>query len=156
MRYIFIFICLFLCTILYSQISSNYILQFEYDTSGNQIKREFKNNTAMAVGKIAAFGATYIPTDDQLEYVKKMSDKYGVSYENVQWRKGGIYQVVQPLWTRNRQHREVVWGNTVVTFDDTDKNVFGHEFGHIIQFSTQGWATFQGKGIFEQLHNNGN
>jgi len=153
MRCIFIFICLFLCTILYSQISSNDILQFEYDTSGNQIKREFKNNTAMAVGKIVAFGATYIPTDDQLEYVKKMSNKYSVSYENVQWRKGGIYQGIQSLLD---YRREVTWGNTVVTFGDTDKNIFGHEFGHIIQFSTQGWAAFQGKGIFEQLHNNGN
>lgn len=24
-------------------------------------------------------------------------------------------------------------------------------FGHIIQFNTQGWATFQGRGILEQL-----
>lgn len=94
-----------------------------------------------------------IPTDDQLEYVKKMSDKYGVSYENVQWRKGGIYQGIQSLLD---YRREVTWGNTVVTFGDTDKNIFGHEFSHIIQFSTQGWAAFQGKGIFEQLHNNGN
>lgn len=108
------------------------------------------SSTAMAVGKIAAFGATYIPTDDQLEYVKKMSDKYGVSYENVQWRKGGIYQGIQSLLD---YRREVTWGNTVATFRGTSPDVFGHEFGHIIQFNTQGWATFQGKGIYEQFLN---
>lgn len=64
--------------------------------------------------------------------------------------KGLIYQGIQSLLDYKR---EVTWGNTVATFGDTDKNVFGHEFGHIIQFNTQGWATFQGRGIYEQIIN---
>ena len=65
-----------------------------------------------------------------------------------QWRKGGIYQGIQSLLDYKR---EVTWGNTVATFRDTLPKTFGHEFGHIIQFNTQGWAAFQGRGIFEQL-----
>src|SRR5690606_21858910 len=52
MRYIFVFICLLFCNILFSQMVSNNNLQFEYDSSGNQIKREFKNNTIIIEGDL--------------------------------------------------------------------------------------------------------
>ena len=99
------------------------------------------------------FGATYKPTDEQLKYVKKMSEKYGVDYKNVKWRKGGLYQLLQPLWSGGF-NREVVWGNNVATFSNTDANTLGHEFGHIIQVRQQGWSNFQAKGIWEQIYVN--
>lgn len=108
------------------------------------------NGAGQAVFMIGVFGSTYKPTDEQLKYVKELSKKHKVSYENVKWRKGGLYQVLQPLWSQGYR-REVVWGNNVVTFKSTDPHTFGHEFGHIIQVVQQGWANFQGKGIWEQL-----
>ena len=79
-----------------------------------------------------------------------MSEKYGVDYKNVKWRKGGLYQLLQPLWSGGF-NREVVWGNNVATFSNTDANTFGHEFGHIIQVRQQGWSNFQARGIWEQV-----
>ena len=40
-----------------------------------------------------------------------------------------------------------------MSFKSSDSNVFGHEFGHIIQSVQQGWASFQGRGIYEQILN---
>src|SRR5690606_14803303 len=100
---------------------------------------------------ISTFGHTYKPSEEQLSYVTAMSEKYGVDYNGVAWRKGGLYQILQPLWTRGGQNREVTWGNSVVTFKNTNPEVYGHEFGHIIQVHQQGWAVFQGMGIYEQI-----
>ena len=108
------------------------------------------NGAGQAVFMVGVFGSTYKPTDEQLEYVKKMSEKYGVDYKNVKWRKGGLYQLLQPLWSRG-SNREVVWGNNVATFSNTDANTLGHEFGHIIQVRQQGWSNFQARGIWEQV-----
>lgn len=77
-----------------------------------------------------------------------MSERYGIDYEGVAWRKGGLYQGFQSLINNKR---EVVWRNSVATFGDTNSDIYGHEFGHIIQAHQQGWATFQGTGIMEQL-----
>ena len=111
------------------------------------------NGAGQAVFMVGVFGATYKPTDEQLKYVKKMSEKYGVDYKNVKWRKGGLYQLLQPLWSGGF-NREVVWGNNVATFSNTDANTLGHEFGHIIQVRQQGWSNFQAKGIWEQIYVN--
>jgi hypothetical protein len=98
---------------------------------------------------IAAFGTTYKPTDEQLEYVKKMAEASGVSYKDIAWRKGGIYQGVMSLL---KNPREVTWGRNIVTFgNDTKPDAFGHEFGHYIQVMQQSWGTMQMKGIWEQL-----
>lgn len=105
-----------------------------------------------SVGMIALFGATYKPSDEQLQFVKLMSEKYGVSYKDVAYRKGGAYQGVWNLITDGNGGREVVWGRTMVTFEGTTPGTFGHEFGHIIQaMKLVGWADFQATGIFEQL-----
>ncbi len=77
-----------------------------------------------------------------------MAKAHNLSTDDVAWRKGGAYQGVMSLL---KNKREVTWGNNVATFSDTKASVFGHEFGHIIQVSKQGWAIFQGKGIYEQL-----
>jgi len=98
---------------------------------------------------IGIFGATYIPSDEKLEFVKMMSDATGVSYKDVAYRKGGLYQVVQ---TAFKYEREVVWGRNIATFDSTDAETFAHEFAHIIQgFKLYGWGAFQGRAIWEQL-----
>ena len=119
------------------------------------------NGAGQAVFMVGVFGATYKPTDEQLKYVKKMSEIYGVDYKNVKWRKGGLYQVLQPHFAKlfssdpkkstDYYTREVVWGNNVATFSNTDANTFGHEFGHIIQVRQQGWSNFQARGIWEQV-----
>lgn len=59
----------------------------------------------------------------------------------------GEYYLYQGIQSLLDYKREVTWGNTVATFRDTLPKTFGHEFGHIIQFNTQGWAAFQGRGI---------
>ena len=45
--------------------------------------------------------------------------------------------------------REVTWGNSVATFNNTNSDTFGHEYGHIIQVREQGWARFQARGNYE-------
>ncbi|SSZ47244.1 RHS repeat domain-containing protein [Bergeyella zoohelcum] len=118
------------------------------------VKAGFKNGmyngAAQSAFMIGTFGATYKLSEKRLEYVKKMSKKYNVDYSNVKWRKGGLYQVLQPLWS-NGNKRDVVWGNNVVNFNNSEQNVLGHEFGHIIQGRNQGWSNFQARGIWEQL-----
>jgi RHS repeat-associated protein len=106
-----------------------------------------------SVAMIGLFGATYKPSDQQLKYVKLMSQKYGVSYKDVAYRRGGAYQGVWNLITGGKGGREVVWGRNVVTFGEkTTSGTMGHEFGHIIQaMKLDGWASFQMKGIYEQL-----
>src|SRR5690606_31647214 len=69
---------------------------------------------------ISTFGHTYKPSEEQLSYVTAMSEKYGVDYNGVAWRKGGLYQILQPLWTRGGQNREGTWGNSVVTLKNTN------------------------------------
>ncbi|QTE23347.1 hypothetical protein [Polaribacter cellanae] len=103
---------------------------------------------AQSIAMIAAFGATYKPSAKKLEYVNRMAKATGISAKSVNWRKGGIYQGIMSLLDNKR---EVTWGNNVATFNKTDADVFGHEFGHIIQVRDQGWAIFQAKGIYEQL-----
>jgi hypothetical protein len=135
-------------------ISGGFSALFRGDNVWQGIKGGFENGAYNGAGQaafmIGAFGATYKPTDDQLKYVKKISKERGVSYEGVKWRKGGVYQVLQPLWSGG-QKREVTWGSNVATFGDTDSDTFGHEFGHIVQTQTQGWANMQARGIWEQL-----
>lgn len=82
-----------------------------------------------------------------------MSKNSGVSYEDVIYRKGGLYQGVSSLISgkNNDYRREVTWGNSINTFNGTTTETFGHEFGHIIQYNRQGWGQFQGRGIYEQL-----
>ncbi|WP_340198634.1 RHS repeat-associated core domain-containing protein [Ascidiimonas sp. W6] len=106
-----------------------------------------------SIGMIGLFGATYKPSDQQLKYVKLMSAKYGVSYKDVAYRKGGAYQGVWNLLTKGQGGREVVWGRSIVTFGNkTTAGTMGHEFGHIIQsMKLVGWADFQATGIFEQF-----
>lgn len=100
---------------------------------------------------IATFGATFIPDPEKLKKVNEISSKTGYSTQGIRWRKGGLYQVLQPLWTRGGSNRPVTWGNNVAVFSDTNANTYGHEFGHIIQVRTQGWSTMQGHGIWEQI-----
>lgn len=119
---------------------------------------------------ITVFGATYQPSAEKLEQVKKMSAQTNTPYEKVNWRSGGLYQLVQPYAAKyigglfnpanfnypvGDFRREVTWGNSVSTFGNngslTSAATFGHEFGHIIQVCIQGWAAFQGRGIYEQL-----
>lgn len=77
MRCIFIYISLIFCTILYSQISSNYILQFEYDSSGNQIKREFKNNLDCDLANEKAFNIILEERnyDKALKFIQNCQDQ---------------------------------------------------------------------------------
>lgn len=96
------------------------------------------------------FGATFIPDPEKLTKVKKMSALRGVSSEGIRWRKGGLYQVLQPLWSGGSK-REVTWGNNVAVFNNTNADTYGHEFGHIIQVRAQGWSVMQGRGIWEQI-----
>lgn len=117
------------------------------------VKAGFKNGmyngAAQSAFMIGTFGATYKPSEKQLEYVKKMSKKYNVDYSNVKWRTGGFYNLLIP-------DAAVVWGNNVVTTSKQDASrLLGHEFGHIIQVSRQGWANFQARGIWEQLYVSG-
>lgn len=109
---------------------------------------------SQSIGLIATFGATYKPTQKKLKYADQMAKAKGFSTDNVAWRKSGIYQVLQPLWTSGHSHRAVTWGLNVATFGNTSAGTFGHEFGHIIQVYNQGWAQFQGKGTYEQLFMN--
>jgi len=97
---------------------------------------------------VAVFGATYKPTVQQLKYADKMANAFGLSTDNVSWRRGGIYQGIMSLMNNKR---DVTWGNNVATYGSTSSKTFGHEFGHIIQINKQGWARFQAIGIFEQL-----
>ena len=99
---------------------------------------------------ISTFGHTYKPSEEQLSYVKAMSEKYGVDYNSIAYRKGGLYQLVQ---SAIKNEREVVWGRNIVTFGKkTTPETMGHEFGHIIQaMKLYGWSVFQRRGIFEQL-----
>jgi len=130
---------------------------------GSNIGKGIKNGmingaiggASQTIGLIATFGATYNPSDDQLKYANNMASAFGLSTSDVAWRKGGLYQVLQPLWSQGYK-REVTWGNTVATFRDTDSETFGHEYGHIIQNHMQGWGNFQGRGLFEQLFFRGN
>ncbi|WP_392438118.1 hypothetical protein ACF3N7_10130 (plasmid) [Cruoricaptor ignavus] len=94
---------------------------------------------------IGTFGATYKPTDEQMKYVKKMSEKYKVLSDGVKWRTGGVYNLLIP-------NAAVTWGNNVSTTNKYDSaDLLGHEFGHIIQVQQQGWANFQARGIWEQI-----
>lgn len=129
------------------------------------------NGAAQSSFMIMTFGATYKPSDEQLQYVKEISRGSGVGYENVNWRSGGLYQLAQPYIARlldkhgkgqpiENYRREVTWGNNVATFGSsgafTSSATFGHEFGHIFQVQRQGWGNFQAKGIWEQLFMKGN
>jgi hypothetical protein len=105
---------------------------------------------SQSVSMIAVLGATYKPTRDQLQYANKMADNFGLSTNKVAWRKGGAYQYLQPLWSGGYS-REVTWGRNVATFKGTSASTIGHEYGHIIQVNQQGWAAFQGTGIYEQF-----
>lgn len=106
----------------------------------------FSNGVGQAAFMIGTFGATYKPSEKQLEIVKKMSEKYKIDYKNVKWRTGGIYNLLIP-------NAAVTWGNNVSTTNRHDSpGLLGHEFGHIIQVQTQGWANFQAKGIWEQIY----
>lgn len=121
---------------------------------GNGIAKDTRNGAiggaSQSIAMIATFGTTYKPTDDQLKYANQMAKAFNMSTDNVSWRKGGIYQLLQPLWSKGEK-RPVTWGNNVAVFDDTSARTFGHEFGHIIQVRNQGWAMFQAKGIYEQI-----
>ncbi len=118
---------------------------------------------------IATVGATYNPPDEKLKYVYNMEDATGVNANRVAWRKGGLYQFLQPRFSKlfyrgpdknniplNKFRREITLGNNVAVFDDTSANTFGHEFGHIIQVDRQGWGNFLGRGTYEQLFFKGN
>ncbi len=122
---------------------------------GEGMKRGMINGAYGAASQSFAmtvtFGATFIPDKAKLEQVEKMSKKTGVSSEGVRWRKGGLYQVLQPLWTSGGGKREVTWGNNVAVFNSTNSDTYGHEFGHIIQVRTQGWSVMQGNGIWDQV-----
>jgi hypothetical protein len=96
------------------------------------MKNSAFGSASKSVAMIATFGATYKPTADQLVFVKKMSVERDISYDNVNWRKGCLYQVLQPLWSGGNK-RNVTWGNNVAMFNGDSSNVYGHEFGHIIQ-----------------------
>lgn len=108
----------------------------------NGAKNGAIGGAAQSAAMIATFGATYKPTNEQLVHARKMASHFELSTDNVAWRKGGLYQLFF--------NREVVWGNNVVTLNDTSAKIFGHEYGHIIQYHLQGWAQFQGKGLIEQ------
>ncbi|MBJ7880435.1 RHS repeat-associated core domain-containing protein [Gelidibacter salicanalis] len=122
------------------------------DNIKNAIVNGAKNGAIGAFSQsalmIGTFGATYKPGTEQLKYANKMADAFGLSTDKVAWRKGGAYQAIQSLIDNER---EVTWGNSVATFSNTDPDIFAHEFGHIIQARQQGWSTFQGRGIFEQI-----
>ena len=60
----------------------------------------------------------------------------------------GISSLFGPMYKR-----EVTWGNSVATFENTNADTFGHEYGHIIQVREQGWARFQARGFYEQIIN---
>jgi len=99
---------------------------------------------------IGIFGATYKPSGNQLKYANKMAESFGLSTGDVAWREAGLCQVLQPFWTDGYE-REVTSRRNVATFSSTDPSTMAHEYGHIIQVNQQGWAAFQGRGIFEQL-----
>ena len=94
-------------------ISGGFNALFRGGNLWDGIKGGFENGAYNGAGQaafmIGTFGATYKPTENQLKYVKKMSMERGVSYEGVRWRKGGVYQALQPLWSGG-QNREVTWG----------------------------------------------
>lgn len=128
------------------------------DGDSNLGQRTYRGAINGALGSIsqttalvATFGATRQLNSDQSQYIDAIQKKnnFKGSY-NV--RLGGLYQVLQPLWTFRREHREVTWGNNIVAFKDTSPDTFGHEYGHVYQFYTQGWAKFQGKGLKEQFN----
>src|SRR5690606_27497797 len=76
------------------------------------------------------------------KYIDLIQQKYNFkgSY-NV--RRGGIYQALSD--------RAVTWGNNIVARNGTSAGTYGHEYGHIYQFYSQGWAKFQGRGLSEQF-----
>ncbi|REC49015.1 RHS repeat-associated core domain-containing protein [Chryseobacterium pennipullorum] len=140
-------------------ISGGFSAMFRGTNVWQGIKNGFENGAYNGAGQglfiVAAFGPTFQPDEDDLHFVKKISKERNVSYDHVKWRKGGIYQVIQPLWSSGYK-REVTWGNNVATFGSTDPSTFGHEFGHIIQVNNQGWSNMQASGIWEQLFIKGN
>jgi len=97
---------------------------------------------SQSFSNIAAFGATFKPSKEQLIYADKMAAAFDLSTDKMAWRKGGLYQVIID--------REVVWGRNANMNSGSRPEDFGHEYGHIIQTHVQGWASFQGRGIFEQ------
>ncbi len=107
---------------------------------------------SQSIAMIAAFGATYKPTDGQLKYANEMAGAREMSTNKVAWRKGGLYQGISSLFGPMYK-REVTWGNSVATFNNTNSDTFGHEYGHIIQVREQGWARFQARGFYEQIIN---
>ncbi len=102
---------------------------------------------AQSAAMIATFGATTQLSEEDSKYIKAIQEKNNFKGKYVV-RKGGIYQGVQSLL---KYKREVTWGNSIVAFNGTAPETYGHEYGHIYQFYTQGWAKFQGKGLVEQF-----
>jgi len=90
---------------------------------------------AQSVAMIGVFGPTYKPKVEGL----KIPD-------GVVFRQGGLYQQIVP-------ERDVTWGNNIVTNDYTDLTAYRHELVHFSQYLKQGWAIFQGRGIYEQVIN---
>ena len=96
---------------------------------------------AYSTALIATFGATYQLNEYDKEYIDAIQEKYKFEGEYTV-RKGGLYQLMGAP--------EVTWGNTIVANKYTSPETFGHEYGHVYQFHTQGWGNFQGRGIYEQ------
>ncbi|VFA43237.1 RHS repeat-associated core domain-containing protein [Chryseobacterium indologenes] len=151
-------------------ISGGFTAMFRGTNVWQGIKSGFENGAYNGAGQaafmITVFGATYKPTETQLQDVKSMSKELDISYKHVKWRNKGLYQLAQPFFAKlftsnsrgysiNEFRREVTWGNNVATFGAegalTHFTTFGHEFGHIFQVYIQGWTNFQVKGIWEQL-----
>lgn len=131
---------------------------------GNGIRNGAIGGFSQSALMISMFGATYKPGGEQLEFANQMATAFGLSTDNVAWRRGGLYQVLQPSLAKlftpkfikegaatSDFAREVTWGRNVATFGNTSPEIFGHEFGHIIQVNQQGWSAFQARGIYEQL-----
>lgn len=102
---------------------------------------------AQSAAMIATFGATTKLSDSDAKYINDIQKKNNFKGKYIV-RKGGLYQGIQSLLNYKR---EVTWGNSIVAFNSATPETYGHEYGHIYQFYTQGWAKFQGKGLVEQF-----
>gem|GEM_PF-2989017 len=131
---------------------------------GNGIRNGAIGGFSQSALMISMFGATYKPNGEQLEFANQMATAFGLSTDDIAWRKGGFYQALQPSlakmftpkslregYSTSDFAREVTWGRNVAVFGNTSSATFGHEFGHVIQVNQQGWAAFQARGIYEQL-----
>ncbi|PWN64736.1 RHS repeat-associated core domain-containing protein [Chryseobacterium oncorhynchi] len=132
---------------------------------GNNIWDGFKkgfengayNGAGQAFGKIIFMGPTFTPDEKQLKYVKEMSEESNVPYENIAWRHGGILSLVIS------KNAITIGNNVTMPHKNGSPELFGHEFGHVLQQyvgqedynnghtpKPQGWAYYQAKGIYEQ------